>query len=162
MEKMACQLWPAHCQVLNSNCSAQLSNSNIIFQDNQLEGHPLLKHCMHIFHQTAQLPCAVCCVRLAQLPCVVCRVRLYNSLCNKLSSTHICRSAGTWFWSILMMHASMKALYALGEQHSPTCCPAVLTPPADMSMHSQELEGFCMVHTACTSHCTSQLQSSVQ
>jgi len=41
-----------------------------------------------------------------------------------------------------MMHAFMKALYASGEQHSPTCWPAVVTLPADMSMYSQELEAF--------------------
>ena len=41
-----------------------------------------------------------------------------------------------------MMHAFMKALYASGEQHSPTCWPAVMPLPADMSMYNQQLEAF--------------------
>ena len=41
-----------------------------------------------------------------------------------------------------MTHASMKASYASGEQHSLTCWPAIMPLPADMSMHNQKLEAF--------------------
>ena len=123
---------------------------------------------MHVLHQTAQLPCVVCCVSLCTSLCnSLCNSlsnslsnSLCNSLCNKLSSTHTCRSAGTWFWSILMTHAFMKALYASGEQHSPTCWPAVMPQPADVSRYNQRrpVGGFCMAcrhtqHAPAILHC---------
>lgn len=106
-----------------------------------------MKHCMHVLHQTAQLPCFVCCV----------------SLYNKLSLNCTCRSAGTWSWSILMMHAFTKALYASGEHHSPTCWPAVMPLPLDIpcTIRGSWLEAFARpagTHNLHTSLSSLQLQ----